>query len=168
MVDRDVLDGLHAEAVRTLQRQMATVEDLDSKATAVLRFNALVIGLTVSAAAIAARGLIDGTVLPNWIPVMLLLGALTIAVSTLLALLAYEVTKLAIGMRAADMTQVIDSGMEHLDFLEHIVHTYADAVQRNRAAVDRTASRLRLALWTLQVGLVQLAVSLGGFIYVAG
>lgn len=165
MVDRDVLDGLHAEGVRTLERQMALGEDLDTKASQLLRFNALVIGLTVSLVAIALQGEAATTAVPVWTLGIFLVGVGAVVASTLFALLAYEVTTYVLGMRADELREVLRVELSSRAFLERLVLTYASALEGNRGSLDVTASRLKVALWLLLLGIAFLGLSAGGFMY---
>lgn len=167
MSDVAVLERLLAEANRVIARQISTGEDLDSKASDLLGFNALVIGIVLSATALTYRAPVTTAGVPPWILIVAGAGLAAIGISTLLALLAYEVTRYGIGMRARSLRQVLDVDMEEREFLQRLVRTYADVLEGNREPLDRTADRLRGALWTLLGGLVLLGAAAGGFMYAA-
>lgn len=165
MADLELLDRIHAEGVRTLERQMSMGEDLDTKASQLLRFNALVIGLLVSVVALSVGGDSIAPAVPVWTTALFLLGVGAVTVSTLFALLAYEITTYVLGIRADELREVLRLGIPTGEFLKRLVLTYASALEGNRSSLDGTATRLKAALWFLLLGVALLGVSAGGFMY---
>lgn len=123
------------------------------------------VGIAVSASVLAVRGIDGAQVAPYWTVLPLFLGLLAVGASTLSALLAYEVTTLGIGMRAADLRDVVQGDLTASDFAHRLVLTYADTLEGNRASIDRSALRFKAALWILLAGLVLLGATAGGFMY---
>lgn len=162
-----VLEGLLIEATRVLDRQMATGEDLDSKASQLLRFDALIVGAVASAMALTLRAPAGAVPIPAWPVAFAGAGIASIGLSTLMALLAYEVTEYGIGLRARGLRQVLEDDPSEPEFLAELVHTYANLIEGNRQPLDKTARRLKWALWSLLAGLVLLGVAAGGFMHAA-
>lgn len=167
MTDPRVLDGLHEEGRETLERQMRTGEDLDSKASDLLRFNAILIGVVVSAMALTLRSGLDVPSLPVWLVGVAGTGVALVGLSTLLSILAYEVTEYGVGLRTRSLRGILGDDPGPQEFQERLVRTYADIIEGNRTPLDKTADRLKLALWTLLAGLAFLGLAAGGFMYIA-
>lgn len=83
-------------------------EGLDGKAAQVFRFAALILGLVTTGASFLASGPLAGIRPPILVFGLLGAGLLSLTASALVALLAYQVTTVWLGLRAEDLVDAVD------------------------------------------------------------
>lgn len=158
------LRRLDEESRRNLEHHIAVGNDLDEKASEVFRFNALVIGVVVSAASILLKWGGTDLTLEDWVLMTLLFGLFSLLFSLIFAITAYWVTEYAVGLRSEDILNALDEQFEPSALLDAIAFRQAKGAILNRINVDKTAKRLKIALSLLVVGLLGLIASATGLL----
>ena len=151
----DVLRMARTEARATLDHQLATLDDMDQKAISILRLDATLAGVLVT-----ALSLVAGTPLNVGAFVNVYVGAsvASLVFSAVAAALTYTVSAQIVGIDAAALDDVPE--LSDAAFYRRLVAGYADWIRFNRTVNVRKAPLLTSALLGLIAGIVFLA--LGG------
>jgi hypothetical protein len=149
------IERLHEEAKDTVASEVELGQAIDDKASEVLRFNALLIGIVATGVSIATR-LRSTAPDAGVVVVATSLGTGLLVVSTALAILAYHGTRFRLGTRADDLERVATTEATEEDILLSSFRGHAESIRVNRATLDRASRRLRGSLWTLLLGLTVL------------
>lgn len=159
---------MFAEAKDTLDHQVRTIEGLDDKAAQVFRFAALIVGLAATGASLLISGPLAGRPTPWWLLGLSAPGFVALLLSALLALWAYQVTRVGLGLRAEHLVEAVaDKDLDEPTFHREAVITYREAIVGNAVSIEATSSRLRAATWALWMGILLIAGATMGF-YVLG
>lgn len=157
---RLILDDLQS----TVARQIAVGEAMDEKAAAILRFNAIYLGLGLTAVSFALRqGFPPWTLAYPWY----LLGALAIGLllaSISFAIKAYTVTEFFIGLRAADLGSAAIEEISAVFHRRAAIDRYAEGANANGRNLDHTSRWLAAALRTMGPGVGVLAFAAAALI----
>jgi hypothetical protein len=151
----DVLRMARKEARATLDHQLATLDDMDQKAISILRLDATLAGVLVT-----ALSLVAGTPLNVGAFVNVYVGAsvASLVLSAVAAALTYTVSAQIVGIDATALDDVPE--LSDAAFYRRLVAGYADWIRFNRTVNVRKAPLLTSALLGLIAGIVFLA--LGG------
>lgn len=144
----DALERLFAEAQRNLEQQNQAADRLDTKASEVLRFNAVLIGVLVTGLSVAAQlGPVPGT---SPFPVEGFVGgAVLLLTSTMITIRAFHETGYRVGLQSEELEDVLDQDVRDRDLLEEMVPAYVRGIAQNRRSLDRVSARMNRALMTL-------------------
>lgn len=145
---------------RTLDAQLQTVRNIDSRAGFIIRIVAILLGVIVSVASIIATLRLSGSSGTVVFPLIAVFTALVAGVGLVGAMMMAIITYLSsqqipgLGHRTADVLSnpQYETGME-----EHIRSTlavYSYAVRVNGRIIQANAARLRVTLTLLVVGIV--------------
>lgn len=150
------LDHLYVEARDTARAQRDAADRVDTKASEILRFDALVLGVLATGASLSLRG---GGVseLPAWTTGALVVGFGSLVGSMLFAIRSYRFTEAEIGPRAEDLLDAYEQDAEAREVLAASFRMYAEGVKENRRALDRASRWLRASLRSLGWGLAVIA-----------
>jgi hypothetical protein len=151
----DALRMACKEARATLDHQLATLDDMDQKSISILRLDATLAGVLVT-----ALSLVAGTALDIGAFVNVYVGAsvASLVLSAVAAALTYTVSAQIVGIDAAALDDVPE--LSSAAFSRRLVAGYADWIRFNRTVNVRKAPLLTSALLGLIAGIVFLA--LGG------
>lgn len=139
------------EARRTLDQQLDTLEDIDHKATRLLRFSVGLLGVVVS-----VLSLTDGTVGLRSMPYLggglafLVMGAVAAGVT-------YTASPRVAGASPADLERAAEADCERA-LRRTLVRSYADWIRFNAAANARAALLVTVAILFVVAGAVGLAL----------
>lgn len=159
------LNAMFQEMKDTLEHQVQTVDGLDDKAAQVFKFDALIVGLVTSGVSILLSNLRFGAAIPTWLVVVFGIGFTAIIVSALVAVWAYQVTRVRVGLRAEEVVEAIDDpNLDQPTLYEESVLAYGDGVVHNAQNIEATAFRLQIATWALWLGILLLAVATMGLL----
>lgn len=163
------LQSMFQEMKDTLDHQVQTVEGLDDKAAQVFRFDALIVGLISTGVSVLASkaGLMAS--LEPWIIVLFAVGFTAIVASALVALWAYQVSRVRIGLRAEELAEAVeDRSLNQPTLHEEAVIAYGDGIIHNAQTIEATAFRLQIATWALWLGILLLASAAMGLLLIGG
>lgn len=160
---------MFAEVKATLDHQVRTIEGLDDKAAQVFRLAALIVGLAATGASLLISGPLAGRTTPWWLLGLSAGGFVALLLSALVALWAYQVTRVGLGLRAEHLVEAIsDKDLEERTFHREAVITYPEAIVGNAVTIEATSSRLRAATWALWAGILFVAGATMGLYFVGG
>lgn len=154
----DALVRLFEEGRRVLETQIQLGNGIDSKASEILRFNSILVGILVTGLSILLRsgpGFSDGLGSPT--VGGFLFGFLLLVTSTLFCILAYQVPVIHLGLRAEDLRRGSTFEADERAMLEEMLDAYTRATDENSTGLDRSVRHLRWALWSLLAALAILA-----------
>jgi hypothetical protein len=162
----DLLEIAREEAHRTVDYQVETLNDIDTKAAKVLRLNLLLLGIVLTGLSLVANnadsgGAIDSSVFRRLGNVYVELGLLCLLVSTALAALTYTASSMREGMSGRDINDLLTNEYSDRENLYGIVDSYSRWMQYNFKINTRNAPLGTSTLLFLVYGIV--ALSLGVF-----
>lgn len=141
----EFLDEIRHEAHRTVDKQIATINDVDTKASKLLRLNLLILGLIVSALSIGTQLFgelssgAEGSQQSN-LALSPLLNDLVIAgigvmmLSIVLAAWTYSTTNLDVGVGRDNLITLLSADFNRVERRELVVKNYVARINRNRSA----------------------------------
>jgi len=135
--DADLLAELRDEAQDTVSAQEQTLQDIDTKASKILRVNVLLLGILVSALSLAAQnGSADGSVSSSVAPFVNLyskLGVTSLVLSTAFAGMTYTASELDVGLSSENLAAVLQADFAKEDVDELLVKNYIIRINFNRS-----------------------------------
>ena len=136
--DAGTLTALRDEANLTVERQLDALADIDDKASRMLRLNALVVGVVVSALSIASE-LADPSgagvpVLEQFRNGYVELGLASLVLSTALAAMTYTVTEYDGGVSAENVKRLLRLELPLDEVGVILVKNYAARINFNRSS----------------------------------
>lgn len=147
------LDRLFEEARLVLQAQREAGSQINEKASQILRFNAILIGVLVTGASLAVR-LGNPRAAAGEVPAGVFLGGILLLVgSTMMAVLVYPKTTFRLGLGATGLRGFHEAASSELEVLEEAFDGYVHGIERNREALDAATGRLRTSLGLLLASL---------------
>lgn len=111
--DKEALRRLSQESEKTLQYQLQSLNDIDSKAISILRVNVLLLGLILTAASFVADSSLDLAMFGN---IYLYTGIVSLIFSSTLAALTYTASDIEVGIPSDKINEVIDSDLTEEEF----------------------------------------------------
>lgn len=154
-----VLEKLFGETKDLLEAQREVGARIDSQASQILRFNAILIGLLVTAASVGVRlgaGALprDTTAVAGYSG-----GAVLLVVSTMFGVLCYRNPVYRVGLQPDEVRAMLDQSIDGRNLLRRAVVAYTKGVEKSQRSLDTTIVRLEAALWSLVASLGLLLVS---------
>jgi hypothetical protein len=151
----------HQEAQRTIDEQVQTLNDIDSKAIKILRVNVVLVGLVLTAVSFVANSSDSAGQLTDLINAYSIAGVGLLLLSTVLAALTYSVSTFRGGMSYEDVRQFVGMSEKYSDVqvLEGIVLSYAEWIRFNDTTNIRNSVYITATILTLVYALVALALS---------
>lgn len=134
------LGTLRSEANLTVDRQLATLADIDDKASRMLRLNVLLVGVVVSSLSISSQlGETPGSGVPligQFRNVYVELAVVSLVLSTALAAITYSATEYDVWISAENAMTLLDAelGPETVETL--LVKNYVTRVSFNRSTTS--------------------------------
>lgn len=160
----DLLSELCSEARKTVDGQRETLNDVDTKASRILRLNVLLIGVIVSALSIAVQnGGGPASTLPGVGPFLNLymkLGVAFLILSTALAALTYTASELDVGVDSDNLTSLLRAEMPLDDARELLVKNYVVRINFNRSTNIRNIPLITSTIVFLVVAVVCFALGI--------
>ena len=111
--DLGALRRLTEEGRTTLQYQIESLNDIDSKAISILRVNVLLIGLLLTAASFVADSQFNLSALDNF---AFYVGVFSLLLSSALATLTYTASDTEVGIESGKINEVIESDLTEEEF----------------------------------------------------
>jgi len=111
--DLEAVQRLTEEGRRTLDAQLDSLDDIDTKAVAILRINVLLVGLLFTAASFIANSDLELTIFDNW---AFYTGVISLLLSSALATLTYTASTSEVGIGGDKISNVIDAGLTKKQF----------------------------------------------------
>lgn len=156
------LRTLRSEADLTVERQLATLADIDEEASRMLRLNVLLVGVVVSALSIASQ--LEGNSgagvprIGQFQNVYVELAVGSLVVSTALAAITYSATEYDVGISTENAMKLLGAGLppERIEAL--LVKNYVARVNFNRSTNVRNLPLVTATIVFAVVGVVLFAL----------
>jgi hypothetical protein len=153
------LEMTREEARATLERQLGTLDDIDTKAARILRLNVVVAGALLTVVSITVDADVRVSPLFN---VYTVFGASALLGSTVFAALTYTVSDARAGLSATDIRGILAEEYDEDELLEGLVDGYADWIAfnhheniRNTPLITATVLGLIYAVTGFFIGVVE-------------
>jgi len=128
--DPELLSKLRSEARETVNVQKETLNDIDTKASKILRLNVLLIGVIVSALSIATQ---NGGEVDSFVNTYTKLGVGSLVASTALAAITYTASELDVGVSSNNLANLIRADFSLDEAQELLVKNYIVRINFNRS-----------------------------------
>ncbi|AGN01714.1 hypothetical protein L593_08845 [Salinarchaeum sp. Harcht-Bsk1] len=147
------LETVYAETRAVIEAQQATLSDIDAKAMKTVRFNAILIGILLTAFRFAGARVFDATLLH------VALGSLL--VPTVVGIVTYNESRLYVGGDGEYLEWIgLDrTGGRRWD--EDVIVTYTGLISENAETIDWNAWLLTVTQGMLVVGIVAAVLATG-------
>jgi len=160
--DTQTLGTLRSEANLTVERQLATLADIDDKASRMLRLNVLLVGVVVSALSITDRlgdaSMTGVPMIDQFQNVYVELGLASLVLSTAVAAITYTVTEYDGGVSGDNLTRLLQAELPHEGVEALLVKNYATRINFNRSANVRNTPLITATIVFAVTGVVLLTV----------
>jgi hypothetical protein len=162
--DPEQLAELRSEARETVDAQRETLNDIDTKASKILRLNVALIGILISVLSIAIQvGPDSETGLGNTAPFINLyteigLGALVL--STAFAAMTYTASELDVGVSSENLTGLLEADFTREETEELLVKNYIMRINFNRSTNLRNIPLIQLTIVLIVSAIVSFALGL--------
>ncbi|MGB9966061.1 hypothetical protein [Halobacterium hubeiense] len=145
--DPEVLDLLRDEARRTVDQQVATLNDIDEKASRILRVNLVLVGLLVTALSYVSQA--NDVAVGSFENVYFGGGFVLLVLSSALAGLTYSASEFDAGVGSDNIAKTLSSGVDEPGFEELLLKNYAVRINFNRSTNVRNAPLITGTIVTL-------------------
>lgn len=145
---------------RSMATQVAKARHMDDKASGIVRFNTVFLGLLVAGASM----LEVGPRLSQWAGIVLLGGVGFLLASTLLAVHSYRVTEYRFGLDSDRLRDAARVRPDEASYLVAAIEGYGAGVAANRGSLDRVGRLLDGALAGVVPGVFLAAAGLLGLV----
>jgi hypothetical protein len=161
----EFLSELRLEARETVTGQRKTLNDIDSKASKILRLNILLIGVIVSALSIAAKiggsaSVADSStgspplLLDYFLNIYTKLGVGFLIISTALAALTYTASELDVGVSSDNLTNLIKADFSNDERQELLLKNYVVRINFNRSTNIRNIPLISATILFVVAGIL--------------
>lgn len=137
---------LFQEAKDLLSRSVAAGGRIDDKASNLVTFNSMALGLVATALAVASPSS-PAALAAAWVGPLLLLG------STACAIHAYRPMEYIVGISAPDLEAALSYDTSEGDLLHAAICAYRRGIEQNDARLRVKVTWVRCSLWLLALGL---------------
>jgi len=149
--DPEVLPILREEAQRTVEQQVSTLNDIDTKASRILRINIVLLGLLVTGLSYISQA--EGVAVAGFDNRYFVAGMGSVVLSSALAGLTYSASEIDGGVGADNIAATLDSGVDSEQFSEFLLKNYAMRINFNRSTNVRNAPLVTTTVLSLVAGL---------------
>ena len=150
-----ILQSTCDEARYTVEQQIETINDIDTKSNQILRINALIIGALLTVFSISARS--PQFSADDFINVYTTAGITSLIVSTGLAGLTYTASDTEPGIQDNEIRNLINSDPSVVDHYEDLAGGYASWIEFNDETNIRNAPLITGTILLLVVGVTWLS-----------
>jgi hypothetical protein len=159
--DDRVLTELRAEARETVDAQQATLDDIDTKASRILRLNIVLIGILVSGVSIAAQtgGSDSGfDALAQYVNVYVGTGVVALILSTAFAAMTYTASELDVGVSSDNLTTLLGADFSRREAESLLVKNYVVRINFNRSVNVRNIPLIQATILLVVVAVTSLSL----------
>ncbi|WP_181687161.1 hypothetical protein [Halorhabdus salina] len=148
--DEETLLELREEARETVDAQRDTLNDIDTKASRILRLNIALIGILVSVLSIGTQLSDDSgsglTAIEPFVNIYTGLGVGALLFSTAFAALTYTASELDVGISSDNLTQLLRADFSQEEAEELLLKNYAMRINFNRSINIRNIPLLQVTI----------------------
>lgn len=157
-LDPAKIPELRSEAQKTVTSQIETINDIDTKASQILRLNILLIGVIVSVLSLAAQSGGDGTLYVNgseaFINTYMGLGFASLILSTAFAAMTYGASELDTGIDVQNIEHFLTVDFSAEEVEELLLKNYIARINFNRSTNIRNLPLITATLNLVIAGVV--------------
>jgi hypothetical protein len=158
----DQLSELRDEARETVTAQRETLNDIDTKASRILRLNIALIGILVSVLSITtqtgpASGLGD---FDPFVNVYTEVGIGSLVLSTAFAAMTYTASELDVGVSSENLTDLLRADFSRAEAEELLVKNYVMRINFNRSTNVRNIPLIQLTIILVVSAIVSLVLGI--------
>lgn len=161
--DGQLLTELREEARETVDAQRATLNDIDTKASKILRLNIVLIGVLVSAVSIVAQvgpGSDSGLdAVGQFVNVYSGAGIAALVLSTAFAAMTYTASELDVGVSSDNLTELLRADFTRREAELLLVKNYIVRINFNRSTNVRNIPLIQTTILLVVVAVVSLSLS---------
>ncbi|WP_123623486.1 hypothetical protein [Halorubrum sp. CSM-61] len=162
--DPEQLAELRSEARETVDAQRETLNDIDTKASKILRLNVALIGILISVLSIAIQvGPDSETGLGNvepFVNVYTEIGLGALVLSTAFAAMTYTASELDVGVSSENLTGLLKAGFTREETEELLVQNYIMRINFNRSTNLRNIPLIQLTIVLIVSAIVSFVLGL--------
>jgi len=146
----DQLPVLRAEARKTVDARLETLDDIDTKASKILRLNVALIGILVSVVSLATQFAPDsesgiGRIEP-FVNVYTEVGIAALVLSTAFAAVTYTASEVEVGVSSENLTNLLRADFSQSESEELLVKNYIMQINFNRSTNVRNIPLFQLTM----------------------
>jgi hypothetical protein len=159
--DIDIVSISREEAHRTIDNQIQTLDDIDSKAAKILRINLVILGILLTGVSLATTpgSASDGPIYyADLVNRYTIGGTVLLLVSTGVAAITYTSSSLQAGVGPDDLRAFLDNDYSDRQNLEGLVAGYAEWIEYNYKTNAKNAPLGTLTLLLLIFAMTALAL----------
>ncbi|MEZ3116196.1 hypothetical protein RYH80_09750 [Halobaculum sp. MBLA0147] len=162
----DILEIAREEAHRTIDQQVSTLNDIDTKAAKILRLNLILLSISLTGFSVVGSSRLSGitTGAPQSGSGFVVAGFVSILVSTALAALTYTASSMREGLSGRDLNSLLYGEYTDREKLYGIVDSYSEWAQVNFKTNTKNAPLGTATVSFLVYGIVCLAVGVYGIL----
>ena len=162
--DPEQLAELRSEARETVDAQRETLNDIDTKASKILRLNIALIGILISVLSIAIQvGPDSETGLGNvepFVNVYTEIGLGALVLSTAFAVMTYTASELDVGVSSENLTALLKAGFTQEETEELLVKNYITRINFNRSTNLQNIPLIQLTIVLVVSAIVSFVLGL--------
>lgn len=151
------MKALRKEAQRTLDHQLETLNDIDSKAMAILRINTILIGLVLTVFAIAVDFQEEFPV-GNFSNEFVFAGVISLLLSSMVAAATYTASDAEVGFSSETIHSVVDADLTEHEFEVGAASSYGHWIEFNDSTNIRNAPLITITSGLLILGILSLSL----------
>ena len=160
----DQLSVLRAEARKTVDAQRETLDDIDTKASKILRLNVALIGTLVSVVSLAIQFAPDsesgiGRIKP-FVNVYTEVGIAALILSTAFAAVTYTASEVEVGVSSENLTNLLRANFSQSESEELLVKNYIMQINFNRSTNVRNIPLFQLTMVFAILAIISLVLGL--------
>lgn len=161
---RPALARLFEEARTVLRTQIDALQGLDEKANHLLRFNALVTGLVLTAVSLLVGPAGTAKTVPRHVTFLFVVGFLSLVCSTGFAILAHRAERVRIGLRSEELVAALGYDVDEDVLLAEAVRSFGRGIAENAGVRSRSVRWPQRASWSLFAAMVLLSAATIGLL----
>lgn len=158
------LSELRAEARETVTTQKETLNDIDTKASKILRLNIAVIGILVSGLSIGTQigsgTESDLTSVEPFVNVYTTLGIGALVLSTAFAAMTYTASELDIGVSSENLADLLRADFDNRETEELLLKNYIMRINFNRSTNVRNIPLIQLTIILVVLAIVSFVLGI--------
>jgi len=160
----DQLPVLRAEARKTVDAQRETLDDIDTKASKILRLNVALIGILVSVVSLAIQFAPNsesgiGRIEP-FVSVYTEVGIAALVLSTAFAAVTYTASEVEVGVSSENLTNLLRADFSQSESEELLVKNYIMQINFNRSTNVRNIPLFQLTMVFAILAIISLVLGL--------
>jgi len=160
--ETELLIELRDEARKTVDCQIQTLGDIDSKASKIFRLNVILIGVIVSVLSIVAQnGTAGSSGLKSVEPftnIYMQWSIVALVLSTVFAATTYTASELDVGVSSTNMAKLLKSDLPRKEIEQLLLENYITRINFNRSENIRNIPLLQLTIVLLITAVVLFAL----------